>query len=66
MSHVTSHQHFPLSLDVAVDSVAYVPGDSLTFQGMFGGVAEPWWISSDGVGSTSTSLVTVTDFKPYP
>ena len=44
-------QHFPLELTNSRAEVAYVPGDMLQDEKKyFGGVVEPWWVSSKGVG----------------
>ena len=44
-------QHFPLRKSNSRAEVAYVTGDMLQDKDMyFGGVVEPWWVSSLGVG----------------
>ncbi len=45
----TCLQHFPLSNSVEFPTDAFVPGDSLSFGTPLGGVADPWWMNSDGV-----------------
>ena len=36
---------------VSIFQVAYVPGDMLQNEAkFFGGVVEPWWVSSKGIG----------------
>ena len=44
------YQHFPLNNSNVRDSVPYLPGDMLQDRNKyFGGVAEPYWLSSKGV-----------------
>ena len=44
------YQRFPMNKQAKRESVPYLPGDMLQSKEMyFGGVAEPYWLTSDGV-----------------
>lgn len=44
------YQHFPMDGNAVRESVPYLPGDMLQDKDKyFGGVAEPYWLSSKGV-----------------